>query len=114
MGSEHVVDFPIDLGAQSDLTVEWQAEDGEPIDLTGATARAHFRTARDDASALLELTDADGIALGADGSITLSVSPAASAALSGARGVYDVEVTLAGVPFRVFGGRYLPSIGVTR
>lgn len=109
-----VVDFPIDVGAQSELSVEWQDADGIGIDLSSATARAHFRAARDDDATLLELSDSAGITLGSDGLIGLTVTAAQSAALVGVRGVYDVEVTLGAIPRRVFGGRYLPDVGVTR
>lgn len=111
----HVLDVPIDLGAHNEITVEWLDADGNAVVLTGATARAHFRATRDAAATLLELTDAGGSIVLADGSVTLIITAAASAALASVpRGVYDVEVTIGGEPFRPFGGRFLPSVGVTR
>lgn len=110
-----VLDLPIDLGANNEFTVEWLDADGLPVDLTGATARAHFRASRDAETPLLELTDAGGGIVLADGSVTLIITAAASAALAAiVRGAYDVEITIGGEPYRPFGGRFLPTIGVTR
>lgn len=67
-----------------------------PVDLTGCSARMQVRSAVDSATVLLELTTANGgIELGgSSGEITLHLSAADTAALSWARGVYDLEVVM--------------------
>ena len=66
-----------------------------PIDLTGYSARMQIRRHHDSAEAILDVTNAGTeITLGtADGTITVSLDEAASAALPAPfYGVYDLEV----------------------
>lgn len=62
------------------------------VDLTtGFTARMHLKASAADADEVLELTEADGLTLG-DGSITIAMTAAQTAALTLKGYVYDIEV----------------------
>ncbi|HXH24529.1 MAG TPA: hypothetical protein VNI78_04720 [Vicinamibacterales bacterium] len=85
----------------------WYDEAGQPVDLTGYTARMQARERHGSPTVLLELTTENGgIQLGGpSGTITLSMSAAQTAALTWRRGVYDLElVSPAGVVTRLIEG----------
>lgn len=64
--------------------------DGEPVDLTGRSARMQAREAVSSPEVKLELSTDDGtIVIGPDGLLTLSLDAEATAAL--VDGVYDVQ-----------------------
>lgn len=98
-------------------TFVWQNDAGQPVDLTGYTARMQVRERHESQTVLLELTTANGgIQLGgASGTITLSMSATQTAALTWRRGVYDLElVSPAGVVTRLLEGVATVSPEVTR
>jgi hypothetical protein len=87
-----------------------------PWDLTSYTARMQMRTAVGASSTLLSLTNGNGITLGgAAGTVSVSVSAAATAAITAGRYVYDLEVqSAAGQVWRVIEGKATVSAEVTR
>lgn len=98
--------------------------DGEPVDLSGRSARMHIRRDRDDYDFVFELTTENGgIALGDDGSIQLSISadqtyPELAPAIDrdGEQWFHDLLITTPGaVPVvdRLYQGRVLVFPGVT-
>lgn len=66
---------------------------GVGVDLTGWTAHMQVRRFPAAATPIVDLTDGNGITLGADGSVTVVIDAAASAALPALRGVYDLRLT---------------------
>ena len=84
-------------GATLDITFTYKDSAGNPVNLTGYTARLQVRASVDAAAFLLELTTAlvagSGIVLGgAAGTIQLVAPAAATAAYTWDEGVYDLEL----------------------
>ncbi len=84
----------IEQGADDTLEVTWEDDDGEPIDLTGYTARMQVRRTHDNATKLLDLVSPTNITLGGVlGTVTVAWTSAATAALPApVKAVYDLEV----------------------
>lgn len=92
-----VKDISIDQGATYTLVATWKDSAGSPVDLTGYTARMQMREAHNADSALLSLTDGDGITItAAEGKLEISIAAADTAGLPPGRHVYDLEVESAG------------------
>lgn len=83
----------IEQGATFDKLITITLPSGDPMPLTGYSARMQIRREVDSASPLIELTDANGrIELGgALGTVRLLISATDTAAL-GDDGVYDLEL----------------------
>lgn len=93
------------------------ADNGKPVDLTGFTARMQIRRNIADASAVLDLTTANGgITLGgAAGTIRILATATATAALTISAGFYDLElIDGAGAVLRLLQGTVTVSKEVTR
>jgi hypothetical protein len=109
-------DILIEQGATFSQLVTYK-ESGVAVNLTGYTARMQVRATLEAATALIELTTANGrIALGgAAGTITLSISATDTEALTAGRGVYDLElVSGSGIVTRLLQGVATISRNVTR
>lgn len=98
--------------------------EGEPVDLSGRSARMHIRRDRDDADFVFELTTANGgIALGEDGSIGLDIPatltyPDLTPPIDrdGELWFHDLLITTPGSPDivdRLYQGRVMVFPGVT-
>ena len=88
-----------------------------PVDLTGCTARMHARAKIGDTAVLLTLTTENGgITLGSiAGTITMYLSPVATAALAWKGAVYDLEIVFTnGDVRRLLAGSVSVSQEVTR
>ena len=88
-----LLNLTIEQGATYVLPFVYQDEAGNPINLTGMTARMQLRRQFASDSALLSLTTENGrIAITPlEGKITLSISATDTALLTGS-GVYDLEL----------------------
>jgi hypothetical protein len=111
----------IDQGAYWSQEILWEDSNGDPVNLTGYTARMQIRKRVTDASAVIELTTTNGrITLGgAAGTILLTIAAADTAALPATptdkRWFYDLELVPAGGQVvRLLQGRVLVSPEVTR
>lgn len=109
--------------------LEWQDDAGNPIDLTGYSARMQIRRTKNSTDVILELTSAgytedasdppvpltSGIKLGGvDGTIGIVVMPV-DAEIDTERNVYDVELTdTDGKVSTIVGGDYIVDQDVTR
>ena len=102
-GSTFNLNFTIKTG-----TVVW--------DLTSYTARMQVRTSAGATDTLLSLTDSAGITLGGTaGTVAVTISAAATAALLTGRHVYDLEIaSSAGEVWRVIEGKFTVKQEVTR
>lgn len=110
-------DLTINKGETLELPITYKDENGQPINLTGYTARLQVRERHDSATILLELTTENGgITIdGPAGTLTLHLSAAASAALGWERGVYDLEIASpSGTVTRLLEGAALTTPEVTR
>lgn len=88
---------------------------GEPIDLTGYSARMQIRRNAHSADVLFELTDGDGLTLGDDlGTIRILIDADTSSEWTWRSGEYDLElVQPSGDPIRLFQGDVKVSPEVT-
>lgn len=84
-------------GATWSLALTWNDDGGDPINLTGYTARMHVRKSYDAATTVVALTSGSGITLGgAAGTITLSVSATTTGGVPASTYVYDLELESGG------------------
>lgn len=110
-------DFVIEQGATFYQELVWKDSVGDPIDLTGYTARMQIRKTVKSSDAILSLTTENGrITLGdAEGTITLEVDAEDTADLTEFCGVYDLEVEASdGTVTRLIQGQIEVSREVTR
>lgn len=112
-----IVDVTIPQGADWQLVIRYEAGDPlEPVDLTGWSARAQFRTAYD-GELVFDLTSEDdgGITLNNEGEIVLTLTNAQTAEAEAGRGVWDIElVSPSGQVMRLAQGRMVITPEVTR
>jgi len=109
--------FEIEQGATFSRVLTWKDSAGDPIDLTGYTARMQLRQYKSSGAVILELTTgADGrIALGgAAGTITLEVDADDTAEVTTDEGVYDLELVNGDVVTRLLEGQWKLNKEVTR
>jgi hypothetical protein len=88
-------DITIEQGARLRRTIYWRNEDGDLVDLTDATALAHFKTHHADDDTLIALTTENGgITLGGVlGTIVLAMTTAQTEAFDAEDfGVWDLKV----------------------
>jgi len=113
--SENIYNFTINQGETFSKLITWRDSAGDLINLTGYTARMDLRRKPTDAASLLSLTTANSrITLGgAAGTITLLVSAADTALLSGTY-VYDLELVNGSVVKRLLQGQIEIDLEVTK
>jgi hypothetical protein len=120
----------IEQGATTDLLLEYKDSNGNPVDLSGYTARMQIRPSVDSSTVYLSLTQAtgsDGTGLNltptsasltlptTSGSVGLFISATTSSGLSFTEGVYDIELqSSTGVVTRLLEGIVKLSKEVTR
>lgn len=108
----------IEQGADFTRVLTWKNKaTGEPVNLTGATARMHIRSTIKAASPLLVLTTENNRILlgGTAGTITLDLSEQVTSGLTWLSGVYDLEIVFPnGRVRRLIQGSVTVSQEVTR
>jgi hypothetical protein len=108
------VDLCLPQGQTWDTTIEWSA-DGNPVNLTGWTARMMLRTTAEAASPTVSLSTATSTMTASNGVIGLSYSAVSSAAITAATYLYDLEVVNpSGAVRRLMEGRAVVSREITR
>jgi hypothetical protein len=86
-------DLTIEAGATFTKVFRWRNAEGDPIDLTGYTARMQIRETYASPTPLVSLTTGSGITLeAADGVVNVEITADQTAALAARRGVYDLEL----------------------
>jgi hypothetical protein len=93
----------IEQGATFSKVLTWKAgTPAVPVDLTGCTARMQIRSEITSPTPLTTLTTENGgIELGGvAGTITLIITPTATAAFTWTAGVYDLEIILSPTDIR--------------
>lgn len=103
-------------GSTFDQTLTYKDPSGDPIDLTGATARANVREDIDATSAVLTMTTENGkIELGdAAGTIRFLLTATETAALTFDAGVWDLEIEQSGYVTPLLAGAVSLVKDVTR
>ena len=105
-------DITIEQGATFSLVITWRNAAGALVDLTGYTAKMDIRQSVG-GTLIKALASGSGITLGgAAGTITLTISATDTAAMT-TDGVYDLELTSAGVVTRLIEGKVWLSEQVT-
>lgn len=110
-------DIRVEQGATFQRTITWSDSVGNPIDLTGYTARLQMRNNLNDPTPFLDLTTENGgITLGgAQGTVTLLATDEQTSAIDSKKGVYDLEIELSdGSVVRLLAGKVTVSYEVTR
>lgn len=96
-------DLALEQGTTYSQQITWRQPNnpdgtpGAPMDLTGATAHMQIRTANANSggTVLQDLTNGNGLVLGGvNGTITINLTAGQTGALTTARAVYDLYVTL--------------------
>lgn len=107
--------FEIEQGSTLDKVFLWKDPLGNPINLSGYSARMQVRSKVTSEDVLLELTTENGgITLGGgQGTITLHFTEANTSPMPKG-GVYDLELIIDGKPFRFIQGNISLSKQVTR
>jgi hypothetical protein len=101
-------------GATFDHSLTWTVNT-VPVDLTDYSARMQARSSYADAATVIDLTDADGITLGAAGAITITIPADDTALMPAGSYRYDLELEdKDGVVTRLLMGRVNVSAEVTR
>lgn len=110
------IPLTIEQGATYRKKLTWKDSAGDPIDISGYTARMHIREEKDSSNTLIELTDANGgIALGgAAGTIEMLILADVTETITWADGVYDLELVLGVEVIRFTEGAVTVSFEVTR
>lgn len=106
----------VDQGSTFTRSITYNDSAGNPINLTGYTAKMQVRETIDSATVVLELSTTNGrIALGGvAGTISLTV-PAANMNFASGQYAYDLELTSAGgVVTRIIMGSFVCRGEVTR
>jgi hypothetical protein len=94
-------------------TVTW-SKDGLPVSLTNYTAAMQVRSSYASSTPVVSLTSSSGIALGGNaGTIQITISASATAAIPAGNYVYDLELTSGGTVTRLLEGQFIVTPEVT-
>ena len=108
----------IDQGADWFINFTYENPAGTPVDITGYTAALQIRTSPLARTAVLTLTDGDGITItGASGLLECHATAEQTAAITNGKYAYDLEITSTSPEFtvtRLVQGTILVSPQVTR
>jgi hypothetical protein len=110
-------DITIEQGATFQLSLLWEDSAGDPVNVTGYSARMQVREKYTSTTTLLSLTSVAGdiVLGGAAGTIVVTASATATAAIDEKRGVYDLEmVSPSGTVTRLIRGCVTITPEVTR
>lgn len=111
-----IYSFKAQQGETFSRVLTWKDSAGNPINLTGYTARMQLRSSATSSTVILELTTNSGITLGgAAGTITLTISATTMAGLTPGAYSYDLEmVSGSGVVTPLLKGVFTIAPEVTR
>lgn len=110
-----LLDIEIEQGATFELVFIYQDELGNPIDLTGMTARMQLRRQYKSPEVLIELSNANGRIIFDPyaGKITLRIAATDTEGLTGS-GVYDLELIDGSTVNRLLEGSFIICNEVTK
>ena len=111
--------FSIEKGTSPPIVITYKDSLGNPIDLTGYTAKMQVRPVAGSSTVILDLTSlsvpgpATLILGGTAGTVSFAISPATTRAITAMTGVYDLELTPpSGLTFRLLQGAisFIPEV----
>lgn len=111
-----IYDISTEQGSTLSRVVTYTNDEGNPVNLTGYTARMQVRPRATSSLAYLSLTSASGgITLGGTtGTITILVDGSVTSEIPSGNYVYDLEVANGAYVDKVMGGDFTLSAEVTR
>ena len=112
-----IYNFTIDQGAQYNTTIVYEDSSGNPIDLTGYSAKMELREQSSSPNpAALTLTSPSGgiVITPLTGTLAITMTTAQTNALSARFYVYDLELTVGGVVSRLIQGQITVYAQVTQ
>lgn len=105
----------IDQGADWYINFTYENPAGTPVNITGCSARLQMRTSPLAKTAVLTLTENDGITVtGASGLLACHATNAQTTAITNGKYVYDLEITISGIVTRLVQGTIEVIAQVTR
>jgi len=110
-----IYNFTMDQGSTWTVSLVYKDSDGNPIDLTGYTAKMQLRRKFDSATAALTLaTGGQGIVItGPTGTIAITATDEQTEAIDAGLYVYDLDLNNAGIITRLIQGQATVSAEVT-
>jgi hypothetical protein len=116
MATAGTYNITMDQGAQWTLTVVYEDSNGNPIDLTGYTAKMQLRRKFDSSTAVLTLqSPSSGIVITPlTGTLQLTATTAQMLLIEGGIYVYDLEISLGSVVTRLMMGSATVRSEVTK
>ncbi len=116
MATAGTYNITMDQGAQWTLTVVYDDNNGNPIDLTGFTAKMQLRKKFDSPTAILTLeSPSSGIVITPlTGTLQLTATTAQMTGIEGGIYVYDLEIASGGVVTRLMMGSATVRSEVTK
>lgn len=114
--SAGIYDITIEQGATFTLSLTWKDSTGNPVNLTGYSARMQVRTSYEAEDTLVSLTSSGGdiVLGGALGTIIITIAASATQTLQLDEAVYDLELVNGATVTRLLQGRATVSREVTR
>jgi len=110
-----VYDITIEQGATFAMSLTWKDSTGNPVNLTGYTARMQVRTNYEAEDTLVSLVSPTDIILGgALGTIAVTIAASVTQSLQLDEAVYDLELVNGATVTRLIQGRAIISRQVTR
>lgn len=109
--------FQVEQGTTLIKPIVWRDSSGNPVNLTGYSAKMQARSSVTSDEVLLELSTANGkiVIVPLEGKLTLTMSPAVTSAMTWRRARYDLEITAGdGNVTRLIEGEITVSREVTR
>lgn len=110
------LDLAIDQGAKFPMPVTWNDENGNPVNLTGWSARMMVRKTNGNGQIYADLTIADGdiVITPMSGQIDITMNKAKSAKIPAGNWYYDLQVTdSSGEPDYLLWGRFNVRASIT-
>lgn len=109
-----IYNFTIDQGSVFTLNLKYEDPDGNPINLSGQTARMQLRRRYDSAAVLTLTTGGGGIVItGPTGNILITITDEQTGTLESGFYQYDLELDNAGTIERLIQGQTTVSPQVT-
>jgi len=109
-----IYNFTLDQGSVFYINLQYEDPDGNPINLTGNTARMQLRRQYSTPAVLTLTTGGGGIVItGATGNIAIEITDEQTETLEGGFYLYDLELNNGGVISRLIQGTITVSPQVT-
>lgn len=86
-----IANITIEQGAALSQLIQWKDKSGNPVNLTGYSAKFQVRASKEDTIPIVSLTHSSGLTLGgANGTIAVSIADSATATYTFTKAYYDL------------------------